>query len=69
MKEKAVPSGVFLPGEDLADYLEHRGDLRAVFDRVHRHFFENLGATDLRREGQNKTGIRRSRKGGPRNLG
>lgn len=63
VKEKAGPSGVFLPGEDLAEYLERRGDLRAVFDRVHRYFFENPGALDLRREGH-KTGIHRSRKGG-----
>lgn len=64
IKEKAVPSGIFLPGEDLSDYLEQRGDLRAVFDRVHHYFFENPGAPEFRHEGHRKTGTHRSRKGG-----
>lgn len=65
-KSKPVPSGVFLPGVDLSDYLEQRGDLRAVFDRVHSYFFENPGAVDPLHEHSHRTGIHRSRaKGGP----
>ena len=63
-KTPAVPSGVFLPGVDLSDYLEQRGDLRAVFDRVHAYFFENPGAADPLHEVPPKTAPHHSRKGG-----
>jgi len=32
--------GVFAPSMDMGEFLEERGDLRAVFDRVHGHFFD-----------------------------
>jgi hypothetical protein len=64
IKEKSVPSGVFLPGVDLTGYLEQRGDLRAVFDRVHAYFFENPGATDPLHEVHPRPGNPRPRKGG-----
>lgn len=63
-KTKTVPSGVFLPGVNLTDYLEQRGDLRAVFDRVHAYFFENPGAVDPLHEVSHKTTVHRSHKGG-----
>lgn len=63
-KTKTVPSGVFLPGVDMTDYLEHRGDLRAVFDRVHAYFFENPGAMDPLHEVLHKAAGHRSHKGG-----
>ncbi len=65
VKAPAVPSGVFLPGTDLSDYLEQRGDLRALFDRVHTYFFENPGAPDPLHEVQPKTESHRLKKGGP----
>ena len=42
-KTRSPLSGVFAPEADLTDYLEQRGDMRALFDTVHRHFFESLG--------------------------
>ncbi|MBK8576249.1 MAG: hypothetical protein IPN90_11430 [Elusimicrobia bacterium] len=63
-KPSTVPPGVFLPGADLSDYLEKRGDLRALFDRVHTYFFENPGAPDPLQEIQPKTADHRLRKGG-----
>ncbi len=63
-KSKPVPSGVFLPGVDLKDYLEQRGDLRAVFDRVHAYFFENPGAADPLHEVHHKAAGHRTRQGG-----
>lgn len=42
-KPRSMPSGVFLPGEDVAAYFNHHGDLGAVFDRVHAHFFDSFG--------------------------
>ncbi len=63
-KTKPAPSGVFLPGVDMTDYLERRGDLRAVFDRVHAYFFDNPGAADPLHEVHHKTAVHRSRKGG-----
>lgn len=65
-KPPVVPSGVFLPGGGLTDYLEQRGDLRTVFDRVHSYFFDNPGASDPLHEVHHKTVDHRSRKGGSR---
>lgn len=45
-KTRFLPSGVFLPGEDVSVYFERHGDLGAVFDRVHAHFFDSLGRKD-----------------------
>lgn len=39
---RPFPSGVFLPGDDVAAYFDRHGDMGAVFDRVHAHFFESL---------------------------
>lgn len=65
-KTKSVPSGVFLPGVDMTNYLEHRGDLRTVFDRVHSYFFENPGALDpLHEHSHRPSGHRSHAKGGP----
>jgi hypothetical protein len=61
-KAKSAPTGVFLPGVDLTEYLEHRGDLRTVFDRVHAYFFENPGATDPLHEVRHKPKVHRSHK-------
>jgi hypothetical protein len=41
-KTRPLPSGVFRPGDDLTAYFERHGDLGAVFDRVHAHFFDSL---------------------------
>lgn len=41
-KKERVFRGVFPPSLDMRDFLEQRGDLRAVLDRVHGHFFESL---------------------------
>jgi hypothetical protein len=64
-KRRSFPSGVFLPGVDLADFLEHEGDLRGVFDPVHAHFFDSLCPMDFIDEGPYPTKDHRSkRKGG-----
>lgn len=64
-KTKSVPSGVFLPGVDMTNYLEHRGGLRAVFDRVHAYFFDNPGALDPLHEVHHKATGHRPRRVSP----
>jgi hypothetical protein len=65
-RSPAGPSGVFLPGTNLTDYLEQRGDLRALFDRVHAHFFESLGVGGLGDESPRRpSGPRARSKGEP----
>ncbi len=34
------------PKSDMREFLENRGDLRAVFDQVHRNFFDQLSRPD-----------------------
>jgi hypothetical protein len=65
LKPRGIPSGVFLQGTDLSEYAQQRGDLRALFDRVHTYFFENPGVSDPLHEIRHTTAGHRSRKGGP----
>ncbi|MBL0057565.1 MAG: hypothetical protein IPP35_00170 [Elusimicrobia bacterium] len=63
-RSPSIPSGVFMPGTNLTDYLEQRGDLRALFDRVHAHFFESLGVGGLADETPRRSSGTRSRSKG-----
>ncbi|MBK8871183.1 MAG: hypothetical protein IPN19_09065 [Elusimicrobia bacterium] len=56
-KSGPLPSGVFLPGDDLMAYFDRHGDVGAMFDRVHAHFFDSLGRQEI-------TVDRQLRKGG-----
>jgi hypothetical protein len=63
-KKESSFRGVFPPTLDMKEFLEQRGDLRAVLDHVHGHFFNALTWAEMEKKPPLKISDRKHHKKG-----